>query len=131
MSFCTAINCMDGRTQSLVIAYLQWHFGVDYVDMITAAGPVARLAEDPNGQETESLLKRVDISINAHDSHGLAIAGHYDCAGNPVADEVQKSQLRAARGYLQALYPGFEVLALWIGPDWIVVELDGEPQEDG
>ncbi len=36
---------MDGRTQLTVINYLQKHFGVVHVDMITEAGPNKILAE--------------------------------------------------------------------------------------
>ena len=40
MKFATAVNCMEGRTQLPVIAYLKKKFEVDYVDMVTEAGPV-------------------------------------------------------------------------------------------
>ena len=39
MSFCTAINCMDGRVQLPVIRFLQERFKVDYVDVISEPGP--------------------------------------------------------------------------------------------
>jgi len=34
MSYCTVINCMDGRVQLPVIKYLKERFDVDYVDSI-------------------------------------------------------------------------------------------------
>ena len=39
MSFCTVVNCMDGRVQLPVIRYLQERFEVPYVDSITEVGP--------------------------------------------------------------------------------------------
>ena len=37
--FAPAINCMDGRVQLPVIAYVKAHYSVDHVDMITELGP--------------------------------------------------------------------------------------------
>ncbi len=45
MRFGTVINCMDGRVQLPVIAYLQKRFNVTYVDTITEAGPNLLLAQ--------------------------------------------------------------------------------------
>jgi hypothetical protein len=39
MSYCTAINCMDGRVQLPTTAFQKERFNVDHVDMITEAGP--------------------------------------------------------------------------------------------
>ncbi len=39
MSFCTAINCMDGRTQLPVIEFLKNKLSVEYVDTVTEPGP--------------------------------------------------------------------------------------------
>ena len=48
MRFCTAINCMDGRTQEPVIAFVKKRFGIDCVDMITEPGPDKILAQSKN-----------------------------------------------------------------------------------
>ena len=45
MSFCTVVNCMDGRVQLPVIRYLQDRIEVLYVDSVTEPGPVRSLAE--------------------------------------------------------------------------------------
>lgn len=45
MSFCTAVNCIDGRVQLPVIRYLQERYGVLYVDVVSESGPVHSLAE--------------------------------------------------------------------------------------
>ena len=43
-TFATAINCMDGRVQLPVTAFLKKKYGVDYVDVITEPGPNGILA---------------------------------------------------------------------------------------
>ena len=44
-TFATAINCMDGRVQEQVTLLIKESTGVDYVDMITVAGPDKVLAQ--------------------------------------------------------------------------------------
>jgi len=119
-TFCTVISCMDGRIQLPVNAYLQRHFGTPFVDTVTEAGPVGLLAHHPDSPLVESIFKRVEISLQAHASQGLAVAAHYDCAGNPVPDEVQRQQLLAVQAHLAQRYPEVEVIALWVGADWQV-----------
>ena len=43
MSFGTVIDCMEGRVQTPVNNYLSGRFGVNYVDVISAAGPAGCL----------------------------------------------------------------------------------------
>lgn len=120
MSFATAINCMDGRVQEQTITFLKKHFNVKYVDMITEPGPVRDLSGDGDEKITESILRRAKISIEAHNSVGIAVIAHYDCAGNPVDDRTQKSQIAKSVEILKKQFPGHEVIALWIGSDWTV-----------
>ena len=118
MSFCTAINCMDGRTQLPVNDFLRNKFSVDYVDTITEAGPVRILAEEQDSFLTESILKRNDISIHKHKSIAIAIVAHYDCTGNPVDKDRQLIQLESATRFIKEKYPEIEILGLWINSDW-------------
>jgi len=114
MSFCTAINCMDGRTQLPVNEYLRNKLGVDYVDTITEPGPARLLAEEPDSASTESIVSRVDISVKKHGSQNVAVVGHYDCTGNPAAEDKQKQQLDLAVRFLAARYPGVRIAGLWV-----------------
>jgi len=123
MSFCTAINCMDGRTQLPVISFLQRRFGAVFVDMITEPGPNRILAERTDVDIMSTLAKRIDISLNKHHSKGMAIVGHEDCGGNPVEKTVQIPQLEAARAFLKETYPTVEVTALWVDINGNVEEL--------
>lgn len=122
MSFCTAIDCMDGRAQLPVIEFLKTRFGADYVDMITEPGP-NRLLAAGESIERESIVKRVEISLAKHKSLGIAVAGHHDCAGNPAPEDAQTEQTKAAVGYLKQLFPCVPVIGLWLGEDWRVMEI--------
>ena len=123
MSFCTVINCMDGRTQLPVNEYLRKLLSVDYVDTVTEAGPVRILADENDSLPVESIFNRVDISVNKHKSSFVAIVAHYDCAGNPLSKDKQLIQLKDAMEFLERKYPGLKILGLWINSDWIVEQV--------
>ena len=74
---------MDGRVQLPVIEYLKKYFNVEYVDSITEPGPNLILAEQNDINYLNSISKRLDISVKKHGSVGIAIIGHFDCAGKP------------------------------------------------
>ena len=114
MSFCTAINCMDGRVQLPVIAFLKEYFKVEYVDTITEAGPVRIFDKTDDQAVLNSVYRRVEISVNRHASKGLAICAHANCAGNPIDDDQQQLQLQEAVAFLKEKFPGIEIIALWI-----------------
>ena len=124
MTFCTAINSMDGRTQLPVIHFLQTRFAAEYVDLITEPGPNAILAQDPYGSTVRSIENRLRISIRNHQSVGIAIVGHHDCAGNPADNDQQKTQTLAAARFLRRKYPAIPAIALWIDQTWTVSELN-------
>ena len=84
MSFCTVINCMDGRVQLPVIKYLQKRFNAEHVDSITEPGLNLILAKQSNVNIVESVFNRLKISVDKHASVGIAVAGHHGCAGNPA-----------------------------------------------
>ena len=123
MSFGTAINCMDGRTQLPVNTYLRQRLHVDYVDTVTEPGPVRILAEEQDSEPTRSILRRIDISVGKHGSKCLAVVGHWDCAGNRAPQERQHEQLRSAVQFLSGRYPAVQVLGLWVDSDWTVSEV--------
>jgi hypothetical protein len=123
MSFCTVVNCMDGRIQVPVIEYMQGRFGVDYVDSITEPGPNLILAKQTNINIVESIFHRLKISIERHASVGIAVAGHYDCAGNPSTREEQTGHTIEAIRCIKSRYSELEVIGLWIDENWEVSEL--------
>jgi len=123
MSFATVINCMDGRTQDPVNTYLKEKYNVQFVDVITEAGPNGILATRENELLVTSILNRVNISVKKHGSTNIAIIGHYDCAGNPVSDKKHNEQTLESVKYLKEKYPSLEVIGLWIGNDWKITEI--------
>ncbi len=123
MKFCTAINCIDGRTQLPVINYLKKRFNADYVDCVTEAGPNLILSEQKEPKRIEAILKGVQISVEKHNSTGIAIAGHHDCAGNPSPKDEQLSHIKNAVKFVKRQHPNLEVVGLWVDENWKVNEV--------
>jgi len=122
MSFCTAINCMDGRVQLPVINYLRERFGVEYVDSVTEAGPNRIVGLQSDTALLDSILDRVKRSVKFHDPAGLAIVAHHDCLGNPVDKIVQFEELELAAKYLTEQFGEIPVIGLWVDETWTVSE---------
>jgi hypothetical protein len=114
MSFCTAVNCMDGRVQTPVAEFAKDRFGVTYVDTVTEAGPVRALAAAGDPATAASIERRVAISVEDHGSAGVVVVAHAECAGNPVDDDTQLRQLGEACARLADTFPGLPVLGLWV-----------------
>ena len=122
MSFCTAVNCIDGRVQLPVTRYLQQRFGVLYVDLVTEPGPALSLAGsvDAGDEIKRSILRRVAMSIDAHGSGLVAVVAHADCAGNPAGREAKERQLEDSVAVLAESFPGVSILGLWVDDRWSV-----------
>jgi len=114
---------MDGRVQLPVIGFLKKRFSVNYVDIVSEPGPNRILAEQSDSKAVESILHRVDISVQKHKSKGIAIVGHYDCAGNPSDKNKQISHLQAAILFLKNHYSEVEIIGLWVDENWKVSEI--------
>ena len=119
-TFATAINCMDGRVQKPVIDFAIAKFGVDYVDMITEAGPDKILSENQDVNTIESIKKRVLISVEKHGSKVIIVSGHHDCAGNPVEKETHLQNTKEAVENIKKWNLGVEVYGVWVGEAWQV-----------
>ncbi len=123
MSFCTVINCMDGRTQLPVNEYLRRQMNVDFVDTITEPGPVRILAEQQNSPLAQSIQNRIEISVGKHKSKSVAIVAHCDCNGNPLEKDQQLEQLEKATKWLTEKYPDVQILGLWVDSSWSVTQI--------
>ena len=123
MSFCTVINCMDGRVQLPVIEYLQKRFDAEYVDSITEPGPNLILAKQSNTDIVESVFDRLKISVEKHASVGIAVAAHYDCAGNSTNEQAQTKHTFDAVKCIKLKYPDIETIGLWVNENWQVSEI--------
>ncbi len=124
MRFCTVVNCMDGRVQVPVAQYLQDRFNVDYVDVVSEAGPNAALATGAESAVIASIERRVRISVEHHRSVGIAIVGHHDCAGNPSPELEQRQHTMAAVRRLQSWFKQVPVIGLWVDDKWEVSEVE-------
>jgi carbonic anhydrase len=109
---------MDGRIQEPIIKYLKDHYNVAYVDIVTEPGACKILAEKENRISVNSIIKKTEISIKKHGSKLIAISGHYDCAGNPSNEEIQKNQIKDSIKYLESNYPEIKIIGLWVDKDW-------------
>lgn len=116
--FATAINCMDGRTQLPVAEFMKKMFKVDYVDMVTEAGPVKILSEFNDFPVIANIKKRVEISVSKHHSKVVAVVAHYDCAGNPVDKQVQLSQISEAINKMKSWGFAVEFIGIWVDENW-------------
>lgn len=112
--FATVINCMDGRVQLPVIEYMKTRYGVDYVDMVTEAGPERIIAENGDKATIESIKRRAKISVECHNSKQIAIVGHHDCAGNPTDKETQIKQILSAIKTVKAWGFNVQIIGLWV-----------------
>ena len=118
-TFGTAINCMDGRAQEPVIAYLKQQYHLDYVDMITEAGPDGALAQD-NYPVREAIRTRASISVNMHHSRLITVVGHSDCAGNPVDATTHQAHIRQAMAMVRSWGWPVQVIGLWLDEQWCI-----------
>lgn len=116
--FGTAINCMDGRAQLPVINWMKSKYDLDFIDMITEPGPDKMLAQGTPAQ-VKSIKSRVLISVNAHGSETILVAGHHDCAGNPVPKEEHIRQVKECVKDLQSWkLPVKNIIGAWINDNW-------------
>lgn len=109
--FATILTCIDGRIQRPLDEWIKGHLAVDYVDTITEPGPDS-LISTANEEGLATVVDKVRISQHAHGSATLVIAGHSDCAGNPVSDGKHQDQLRHAMARLAGSLPGTRILAV-------------------
>lgn len=124
MKYCTAVNCMDGRVQRSVLEYMMDRFDTPCVDTITAPGPNGILSRQEDEHAMQSILKCLDVSVNKHDTVGIAVVGHYDCAGNPGNEDYQNTDTRGAVRFLRAKYPERNVIGVYVNDAWQVEEID-------
>lgn len=122
-SFATAINCMDGRVQLPVIEYLKKNYGVQYVDMITEAGPDGLLAI--GSTLIENIRKRVAVSVEKHGSRVIMVAGHADCAGNPVGENEHRKNIEKSVEVVASWDFPAKVVGAWLG-EGFKVEIIGK-----
>lgn len=123
VKFCTVINCMDGRIQTPVILYLQKKFLAKAVDNITEPGPARLLAERKSSIVVRTIMERLKISVEQHNSVGIAVVAHHDCAGHPAPRDIQEMHLQQAVQFLREKQPKLPVIGLYVDEKWRVREV--------
>lgn len=122
--FAVILSCIDGRVQRALADWAREQYDVDYADVITEPGVAAILAlGDPAVRE--ALLDKICISRLAHLSCYLVVAGHHDCAANPVPRTVHEEQIRTAVRQLRAALPGFQVDGVFQDETWVPRLVEG------
>ena len=116
-SFGTAINCIDGRVQEPVINWMKKNRNVDFIDLITLEGP-DRILFEGFPDRINILKKKVLVSINAHSSKTIVVAGHHDCAGNPVSKEEHLNHIKESVKVIQSWNFPVKIIGLWINDEW-------------
>ena len=61
--FGTAINCIDARTQQVVIDQLKQNYNIDGVDMVTFPGADGLFSNGDHSEEIALIRRAVSISI--------------------------------------------------------------------
>lgn len=112
-AFAVALTCIDGRVQEPLAAWVRTRFGVRYVDVVTEPGMDVVLARGPQAEQ-DALLAKADVSRRAHGSVTLVVAGHADCAGNPVPDDQHVQDVAAAVRRVQAALPDLAVAGAFV-----------------
>ncbi|KHE72599.1 carbonic anhydrase [Halobacillus sp. BBL2006] len=118
-TFATAINCMDGRVQLPVIHWMKENYQVEYIDMITEAGP-NRVILNGTEEELESMKSKVAISTDNHGSEVVAVVGHHDCAGNPCDRSDKVEQTKKSVEVIQSWNSSVTVIGLYVNEKWEV-----------
>ena len=120
--FATAINCIDGRTQIPVTEWIKKKYEVQYVDMITEPG-CDKVVCGTDDATIEKIKSKALISINAHKSSLVIVAGHHDCAGNPVSKEEHLTQIKKCVDTVKSWNLPIETVGLWVNEKWEIEQV--------
>ncbi len=126
-TFAAAVTCIDGRVHEPVTAWARERFGVEFVDLVTQPGPDLALCCDTEAR-IGHLRESLGVSAEAHRSGALVIAGHADCAANPVSEAQHRDHLRRALSRaLTWAPPDMVVVGVWVDDEGRVTEVDASP----
>src|SRR5574340_55737 len=121
-TFGTAINCIDGRAQAPVTAWVKANAGVDFVDTVTVPG-ADNVLITTTPEHLAQLRSMVEISVNAHGSKTVAIAGHYGCAAFSAEREGHLAAIRAAVNVVRGWGLPVLVVGLWVNDRWEIEQV--------
>lgn len=125
-TFATVVNCIDGRAQAPVSDWIKINCQASFVDTITTPGPDKLLSSGPHSK-VDHVREAVAISVNAHKSQAVVIAGHYDCAANPASADEHRQQIHAALEVVRSWGLPVRIAGLWVNEWWQVEVVVDEP----
>ena len=64
------------------------------------------------------------IYIKAHNSSQIVIAGHHDCAANPVSKEEHLTQIKKSINIIKSWNFPVKVLGVWVNDQWKIEQVD-------
>lgn len=128
--FATSLSCIDGRIQLPIHNFLRAKYRVHYIDTITEPGVNKILAEMGNIYTVNAIYQKVIASIEFHQSNLIAVAGHYDCAANPVSQDLHILQVLKSIDVLRKWgFPGNpQIIGLWVGANWEATLIEGSSE---
>lgn len=121
--FGTAINCIDGRTQQVVIDYMRRNFEVDGVDMVTFPGADGMFSNWERSEDSALIKRATSISVERHGSKVIAVVGHHDCAGNPGDKEHHYTHIRRAVQQVHSWKFPVQIIGLYVNDEWKIEEV--------
>ena len=121
-TFGTAVTCVDGRVQQPVAEWVRKNYHVQFVDMITEPGPDKEFSAVASAV-IEAGRKKVAISVERHNSSVIVIAGHHQCAANPVSAEQHKAEIKKAAQMLTNWKFPVPIIGLWVNDKWQIEEV--------
>lgn len=124
--FAVAVTCIDGRTHEPLVQWVREHLHVDHVDLVTQPGADAALSSCPRGI-CDGIRERLCVSVTAHASRVVVIAGHDDCAANPVSAEQHRRHIAEAVREVEGWNLDVRIVGVWIDHDGTVTAVD-EPE---
>jgi len=117
--FGTLINCIDGRSLIPIVTWLKEKYNLDFIDAVTEPG-VDKIIAQKDSEKTAQIKTKVLISIRAHGSSLIAIAGHHDCAGNPVSKNEHIEQIKKSIDTIQSWNYQTKIVGIWVNEHWQV-----------
>lgn len=119
ITYAAAITCVDGRARQPLTDWIQQNHHVHYVDLISVPEPDVTLIEGAP-EAIEIVRQQIDYVVRTHHPAMLALAGHFDCAGNTISAEDHRMRIRRAVELVKAWRFPVRILGLWLNDQWQV-----------
>lgn len=110
-----------------VINWMDLHCQIQYVDMITEPG-ADRILVNGTQDEINSIRRRLQFSLEGHQSNAIAIVGHHDCFANPVSHEEHLSFIKQSAQIIESWEYWVRVVGLYVN-EWSAIDVIYDTEE--